>query len=491
MNVLFIDPPSLEGLVVEKAGEKRLPTPNMGIVYIASYLKLKTEACMLILDAAAERITSRSVTDIIKDFDPSLVCISSKTFNILSTYKYAKLVKNIVPQAIVLVGGAHSTALPEHTLHECPDIDAVVMREGEDTVLEVYSRIKGGYSIAPDAFENVAGIVWRNPSGRIIHNKERDLIADLDSLPFPDLSLVDYKKYRRVYNPNKHRFQHIYSVFSSRGCPFQCTFCMPLLTRKRRARSIENVLDEIDLLHRRYGTQRVYFEDSLFCSRREWFEMFCEEYSRRGLYKKVQWGFETRIDTVDSTVFQQAKQAGCIYAFFGVESGSEEVLRRANKAYSKDAIVERIAAAKRAGIDQVNMSIILGLPYETRETIEETLCLIEEAPCDNAGINILDIYPGTAVFEMADKGEGGLRWIEGKRMNWSVYSREEPMVEVNDVNAAHLIASRNRALSIVTKKSRKNTLRLNLKRLAYIKELLNEDRAKLVKDIVETCRGRK
>ncbi|MBL7156545.1 MAG: cobalamin-dependent protein [Candidatus Omnitrophica bacterium] len=491
MNILFIDPSSPKGLVTEQALGRKLPTPNMGIVYIATYVKLKTGANVKILDIPTYNLSHGDVEKAVKDLRPAIVGISSKTFNILSAYKIAACVKKVCPETITLVGGAHSTALPEYTLRECVDIDAAVIREGEDTIVELCQRIRHGCRATDDLFVNLKGVAWRNKSGLIIRNDERALIKDLDSLPFPDLSLVCYKKYARVYNPSKYNFQHVYPIFASRGCPFRCTFCMPLHTRKHRVRAIENILDEIDLLNKEHGAQRIYFEDSLFCSKKEWFARFCDEYIKRGLHKKVQWGFETRIDTADPEMFKHAKKAGCIYTFFGVESGSEEVLEKANKGYAKDAIIEKVHSAKCAGISHVNISIIFGLPYENKNTLEETMKLIARLPCDNASINILDAYPATDVFKMADQGEGGLRWIEGKRMNWEAYSREEPMLEVNDLDAGYLIAARKRAYTIVAKKSRKDKLRLNMKRLAYVVELAKTNRPKLVKNVIDTLKGKK
>jgi len=486
---MFIDPPSEIGTASE-SGTTTMPTPNMGIIYMATYIRQKTDANVLVLDMVANKIQFVDIPNIIKKFQPSIVGISSKTFNILSAFKLSGIIKNISPETVIIVGGAHPTALPDYTLNECLYIDAIVLGEGEDTLLDLIERMKNGNNFNnDDIFTDILGIVYRNRYGQIVSNKERSLITDLDSLPFPDISLVDYNRYQRVYNPNKHKFQHLYPVFASRGCPFNCTFCMPLHTRKHRVRNIKSILDEIELMNKKYGAERIYFEDSLFCTKKEWFMQFCEKYKESGLHKKIQWGFETRIDTADIEIFSQAKSSGCIYTFFGVESGNEIILAKSNKKFSKASIFEKITAAKIAGIDEVNISIIFGLPYETKETIEETLRLIEELPIDNASINILDIYPGTTIFGMADKGEGGLKWFEGKRMNWSAYSREEPMVEVNDVSSMDLLEARKKALKILVAKSKKNKVALNIKRLAYTIELAKTDRHRLLKKLKDTIKG--
>jgi radical SAM superfamily enzyme YgiQ (UPF0313 family) len=489
MNVLFIDPPSIEGGVREKKNGAKAVSPNMGILYMSTYLRSKTNSIIQVIDMAAQEISFKDTGKIVKSFKPSLVGISSKTFNILSAYKLADIIKKVAKKTIVVVGGAHPTALPVYTLQECENIDAIIVREGESTIIDLHMRMHEGYELQDEIFDNLAGVVWRNSLGEIIENQERKLIQDLDSLPFPDFSFVNYSKYKRVYNPNKHKFQHVFPIFGSRGCPFNCTFCMPLHSRRHRVRSIECILEEIELLHQEYAAERIYFEDSLFCSSKAWFEEFCEQYKMKGLHRKLQWGFETRIDTANSDMFKAAKEAGCIYTFFGVESGSEEVLKKANKGYSKESIIQRVTEAKQAGIDAVNVSLIMGLPYETKKTIESTLKLIEELPCDGVGINILDIYPGTTAFNMADSGEGGLRWIQGNRMNWKAYSRDEPMAEVNDLSSSDIVIAAKKGLRMSVKKSRGNRAKIWKKRLAYSLELARVDRPRLCRYFFETLKG--
>jgi radical SAM superfamily enzyme YgiQ (UPF0313 family) len=413
MVVTFIDTPSLEGHLGERAAGVAT-TPNIGLIYMATYLNSVAGADANMIDMAAGKQSPADLARTIKSTRPAIVGFSSKTFNILAVYALAKIVKSVSPGTIVLAGGAHPTAVPEITLKESPDIDAVVMREGELTLLDIYRRVEEGYGLIQEVFAGVPGVVYRDAQGRIIRNPERELIGDLDTLPFPDLSLVDYSRYIKAYNPTRHKFQHLFPVYGSRGCPFKCVFCMPLHTRKHRVRNIDSILEEIELLNRNFGAERIFFEDSLFCSNRKWFEDFCERFREKGLHRKVQWGFETRIDTMHREMFQNARDAGCIYTFFGVESGSEEVLKKSRKGYSRAMVMEKIAAARDAGIDTVNISIILGLPYETKSTVNETLELIKEAPCDKASINILDIYPDTEAFEMADRAEGGAQVARGE-----------------------------------------------------------------------------
>ncbi len=486
MKVIFIDPTSMEGSV-DESGSTRLLNPNMGLLSMATYLKAKAGASVLLLDA--HNGGYRRLPALLKEYRPQLAAISAKTFNIQAAYHLARVIKETLPGTVVVAGGAHPSALPEYTLQECPHLDAVAAGEGEKTLLEIYQRLKEMKGDPQTLFDGIAGLVYRNREGQAVRNQPGTLLEDLDALPFPDYSLVDYKRYRRVYNPANHKFQHIYPVFGSRGCPFHCVFCMPLLTRKHRKRSVENILDEIEQLHKLYNIKRIYFEDSLFFAQKETFAGFCEQYNRRGFHKKIQWGFETRIDVADKEMFKLAEKSGCIYTFFGVESGSPRVLKRAKKNYSPETIIEKVTAAGEAGLKEVGISIIFGLPGETKESIGETIRLLETLPYNCGNINILDIYPGTELFRMVENNEEGLRWLDNKRMNWDAYSRNAPMTEVNDVTTDFLLDAWGSAKKITAAKSRVNKKELFLKRLAHTIEFAKTDRRRLIKKIGDTFKG--
>ena len=491
MNVLLIDPPTTTGLVSEKGGRNKLSTPFMGTLYIGTYLKVKHGAEVKVVDPQVMNLNVRSINNLVQSFQPDLVGITAKTFNCLGAFRVAEYIKKKKPDTVIVAGGAHPTALPDQTLQECPYIDAIVRQEGEHPFEEIYCRLEKEQTFSEEIFMDIPGVIFRTHQGDIIDNGESEFIYDLDSLPFPDLSLVDYSKYAPVYNPVKRKLQRCYPVFGSRGCPFNCSFCMPLLGRKHRVRSIENILDELELLYKKHGARRVYFEDSLFSSRKKRFEEFCEEYTSRGLHKKIQWGFETRIDTITPEEFRMAKEAGCIYTFFGVESGNEVVLKKNNKFYSRDSIISKVYSAKHAGIAEVNVSIIFGLPYETKETVQDTLSLLEIIPCDNASVNILDIYPGTMVAEMITKGEGGLRWVKGREKGWDKYSRETVMVEVNDLTESDLIDAMEKARRIMSKRNSKKKVARLFKMWAYSKELLMNDPKTFVSYAKETLAGKR
>lgn len=435
INVLLIDPS--EGLFQEGNYGKPL-APNLGLAYIASSLKKECHATVKITEMRPYDISMSKLGTIIDGFSPDIVGITAKTFNILSAYKVADLVKRIRPEAITVIGGAHGTVFPELTLQQCNSIDAVVRREGESTMSEMVNRLVPGNS-NQDIFSKLNGVSYRSETGVISHNEDRELIRDLDSLPFPDYSMYNLKSYGMLYNPARHKFSRQFSIITSRGCPYKCTFCAPILTRKFRQRSVANVMEEIDFLIRQYNCDRIYFEDSTFCVNRKWFDEFCNEFIRRKFHQKITWGFESRVELLqDVEIFRQAKDAGCTYVYYGIESGNQTILDYAQKGITKEQIVNAVDFAKKAGINQVAGSFIFGLPYESKESVKETLDLIRELELDTMNLNLLDVYPGTKLWDMVDRGEGGIRWLPEMRLNWGSYSRGTCQTVVDDLSEQDL-----------------------------------------------------
>ena len=263
---------------------------------------------------------------------------------------------------------------------------------------------------------------------------------------------MNMEEYAKSLNPVTGKLQHRFPVFYCRGCPFKCSYCMS--PGKYRMKSPMAVAQEIEILHKNWEAEFVMlqgsglyaFERSPLDPAKKWYEEFCELYVERGLHTVVQWGFETRVDASDLNMFKKVKEAGCIQIGFGIESGNELVLAKTGKKWTKAQIRQTMRHAKEAGIPSVRANFILGLPYETADTARETLDLMMSLPIDGVGVGILDVYPGTDVFKMAEKGEAGLRWLPGKRMNWESYSRSEVQVVVNDLTEQALIELREEAI---------------------------------------------
>ena len=450
LKILLISPGNLANQDSE-GGRSVVYSPNLGLTYLSSYVESTygDEVEIAIVETVPERLTDQDMKDKMIDIGPDVVGISSKTFNILASYKLSEIAKSINDRTTVVLGGAHGSALPEYTLKECTHIDIVVRGEGE---LAFSSVVKSLLKDEVD-FSHIDGLAFREADDRIVTTGQGRLLSDLDEVPFPIYDKYNLNNYNMGINPITGQKENFFSMFASRGCPYSCTFCMPLQTRRVRKRAPEKIVEELSYLIETMNAEFVYFEDSCMTADKKWFEAVCDAFIANNMIEKLSWGFETRVDSVNKELFRKAVRAGSIYVNFGLESGSDLILERNRKHFKTSDALKTIRLAKEAGVELIHGSFILGLPYENRQTITETLNFIDGLNIDMIAVNIVDVYPGTELFDMVERGEGGIRWLPGFRFNWEKYERNKCQTEVNDLTASDLADYYNRALDLVEKKT--------------------------------------
>jgi len=375
--------------------------PLLGLGYLAGYLRARGVKAGIV-DAMFDRLSLEETVQRVVDAAPRLVGLTAMTHEIRRAAEVASAIRRQLPGAIFVIGGPHCTALPERTLEEFDVFDFGVFGEGEETLLELWLALERGESGA--ALEKIAGLVWRR-GGQAARNKARPWIRDLDALPQPAWDL---------YGPSE-----VYQIFASRGCPFQCIFCMRVLGDEARFRSPKNVVDEFEAVVERYHPREIDFSDETFTLRRGWTLEICDELIRRGLHRSVRWFANGRVNTVDEELLRRMREAGCARIGFGIESGNEEILRAAHKGTSVAQVEKAIAACKRVGL-QVEAFYILGFPGETRRAALDTIRLAARLNTTTAAFGIMVPYPGTRVAEMAARGEGGYRLLS---RDWSAYDK--------------------------------------------------------------------
>jgi len=278
-----------------------------------------------------------------------------------------KLIKEISPRSKTVAGGAHPSALPEETLN---DFDYVIVGEGEYALRDLVIKIEKGLAI----------------ESRII---EYPLIENLDDLPFPDLSLIDIHSYNRIVDGSRS-----ISFLTSRGCPNNCAFCCNFMSGKRiRFRSLNNITAEISLIKSKYKIRNfIFYDETLTINKRKVKEM-AEKF--KALDIRFRASGITKAN--DSEIFENLYGAGCRNITFGVETGSEELLRKMNKKQSKKDIKKAIKNAKKAGLI-VKVFLIVGFPGETYQTVQETIDLmIECRPHQYTVFNFVP-FPGCDVW---------------------------------------------------------------------------------------------
>ncbi len=264
--------------------------------------------------------------------------------------------KQVQPQKTVILGGIGPAGAAEEILQNFSSVDIVVRGEGEQTIGEVMARLKAGKEVG-----NVTGISYHQ-GDKVFSNPNRPRIRNLDGLPFP--------AYDRIKIDN---YSHL-GIYSGRGCPYRCTFCdvSPFWLRQNFNRSVENIIEEIILLMERYHQRRFDIMDDIFVLDKQRVLAFCEGIRKRNL--DIEWACCGRIDLMDQELMVNMAESGCTWVFYGIESGSDNVLRRIRKGFSK-AEARAVISESRQHF-QVAASLMWGFPFETLEDFYETADLI-------------------------------------------------------------------------------------------------------------------
>ena len=364
----------------------------LGLEYISAYVKKKGYSVRL-FDPNFQRISKKDIAKTVARENPLLVGISFMT----PSYYYAKelceTIKKYSPKTLVVLGGVHPSALIEETLQEIPQADFIVFGEGEETTLELLEWISG--KGASNQLGEIRGLAWRNENS-IIQNSPRPPIDDLDALPFPDRTLIDRTLYRT------HSFlsysNKTGSIHTARGCPGRCIFCASgyKLRTRLRYRSIANVMEEIDLLVNEYDVKYLIIKDDTFTWKRSRVEEFCKELKIR--HPSLKWHCMGRVDSVDYDLLKKMKDAGLNDIFLGIESGNKDILKRSQKGITLEQAQKAVEACAKLRISSFG-GFIIGLPGDTRETMEQTIQFATSLPLTMAGFSVMIPYPGTKAYE--------------------------------------------------------------------------------------------
>lgn len=343
-----------------------------------------------LVDAPAWRWSRKEVAEDVKRFKPDLIVIDSSFPSLKNDIDVAKMLKESSGAKTILVGPPTSQ-FPEKILeNDC--VDMVARYEYDYTIREVADALEKGESPS-----EVEGISYKNKS-KILHNPNRKFLGseELDSIPF--VSEV-YKKHLNIrdYFLGSSLYPEI-QIFTGRGCPFNCTFCswpQTLMGRNYRVRSISNVLDELEWIQRNLDVKEVFFEDDTFTVNKKRVADFCRAYRQRGL--DVTWACNARAD-LDYETMSEMEKANCRLLIVGYESGSDEVLRRIKKGVTVAEIRRFAENARKAGL-LVHGDFIIGLPGETKATIDLTKKLIREVKPHVLQVSVASPFPGTEFYE--------------------------------------------------------------------------------------------
>nr|MBC7244091.1 radical SAM protein [Chloroflexota bacterium] len=373
-------------LISPKWNKKANDYPPLGLAYLAAVLERDGHQ-VRIFDFALDPYTA--LEDDVRPvcaFDPHLIGITAMTSVYHSALEIATLLKAYLGRPIV-IGGPHATVYPERILAESPVIDYVVRGEGEETIRELVHVLYDSGDLS-----TIKGLTYRL-RGEILSNPDRPLITDLDNLPFPARHLFDLKRYG-LCTPDG---QPMLSILSSRGCPYNCSYCFKgIVGRTYRQRSPENIIAELKQVIDQYGIRNFYFIDDLFTIDQRRLEAITEQLINEKL--DIRWQCLGRVDRVNVEILRKMYAAGCRRIHFGIESGNEEVLQRIGKGIKLEQVRQAVRWAQEAGI-QVKGYFMLGLPGDTEETMQQTVDLAVALNLDEAMFSLTTPFPGTRLWD--------------------------------------------------------------------------------------------
>ena len=387
------------------------PLPPLSLSYLAGVLAQEGIE-VKILDFLVTRYHPNKLRRELEEYRPQLVGATCVTLNYPIARRMLKVCQDFDPNIFTVIGGPHVTFALEETLLSSPWIDAVVIGEGERTLVELARAVAEDKDI-----HHVSGIAFADGE-RVLKTSPRPLIENIDQLPLPTRELLPMARYRALGTPC--------TVITSRGCPYSCIFCSGhrMFGPRVRFRNPGLVVDEVEKLQRDFGLAKINIVDDTFTLNHNHAQAVCEEMLRRNL--KMKWSVFARVDRISEDLAQLMNRAGCEWVLFGIESADEGILKAIKKGFTPEDVRRGVKTAAEAGINVFN-SFILGLPGESRETAHKSLAFGDELYQKYGakyGFHMLSPLPGTEIYERAK--DYGIRILT---RNWARYNANEPITE--------------------------------------------------------------
>lgn len=391
-----------EGRCMQKASSWVTIWPPVGLATLAAIARKKGE--VRLIDGNVEQMHLKDLLQDIQDFDPDLVVVNTGFPSIDADMDMAHSIKNVYPNLTFLGFGLYFTLLEEKGFNNYPYLDFAIIGEPEETFEELLDVM----SAERDQYDKVKGIIYRDSSGVVV-TLSRTLIKDIDKIPFPDRSLLQTNKYKLPHNNRPFTL-----INSSRGCPYQCIYCIvsPYYGRQIRAHSIDYVMEEIRECVGKYQIKDMLFWEEVFTLEKNRIMTLCDAICQENL--SISWAATTRVDRLDEEIVMKMKEAGCYLLGLGIESGDQAILDNAKKNIKLEQIIKAVELCKKAGIKTMG-HFIFGLPGETRITASKTIKFMSELGLDYMQSYCAVPYPKTELGELARKKN----WICATR--WSDY----------------------------------------------------------------------
>lgn len=438
MKIFILNPLLFTGKL-SKIARKRQP---LELAYIASLLRRDNE--IKLVDANALELNLNQTIQEIRNFNPDILILTSTPVDRweVPSHEHIKLlIKNIV-QTIknihipyIILTGAHGTVMPEYIFKKTsvPPVGAynytslrnnlfIVRSEPELIVKNLVNEIDGNKN-----YKNIAGISYYDENNNFINNPLASRNQNLDDLPLPAYDLLPMEKYSYTFKDIPRPFS---IILSSRGCPFNCTYCLKvMMPDKYIARSPENVFQEIKYLVEKFNIQGIYFQDWEFLINQERVAEICDLIIQEPVLKNLKWGCNARASDINEKIVTKMKAAGCVRINIGFESGSQKILDLANKKIKIEEIKNALKICRQHNIN-IGIYSILNLPGENKKTIAETeKFLIDNNLKTMCAPNLPIPYPGTKLYEILIAKEGReVPWEDLEKYTGRVGVNQQPLL---------------------------------------------------------------
>lgn len=406
-----------------KLAQKTSGFPPLNIGYLAAVAESAGYEVQII-DGQIEGLSDQDIVDRVKMFSPDLIGITSTTPMFHLSVKLAKALKASM-DIPVMMGGHHVTILKEKAFDKC--FDFLFIGEAE----MVFADFLDCYESKKD-LSKLPGLIFRNGKNNVFTGHP-ELTEDLDGIPYPARHLMKYEKYRLG---TLNGMLNYTSIMTTRGCPFKCIYCANnVYGRKVRRRSIENVMSEIEQVVDNLGIRHFYFVEDVLTLSRKYSLSLCDEIDKRGL--KITFEGSTRANLMDEELTERLANSGLIRISFGLETADPKILKIIKKEVSLESYINANRLTNKYGIETIN-SVMLGLPGQDRKSVNKTIAFLRKAKdIQHATYGIAMPYPGTEFYEMAKRGEHGLKL---HTEDFSKYQRYgSAVLTVNDMSPEDLL----------------------------------------------------
>ena len=363
--------------------------PPLGVAYLAGAAR-RAGFPVSIIEAHAQDLSHEQVARAVENIRPEVVGLTSTTFNWPVVADLARVIRRRCPAVQLWVGGPQLSLYPDECMAE-EALDAAVLGEGDETIVELLTRLEQGEELA-----GVPGTLVRRRleggDGELVRGPARAPIAELDTLALPAIDLLPLSRYRSLTLPSPY-----VSMTTTRGCPYRCRYCSQVYVGGTyREHGVDRVVAEMNRAVSEFGAREIVFFDETFSLSRKRTMALCEAILARG--PRVRWNVRTRADLLPDDLLQAMANAGCCSIHVGIEAGAERVRRLMNKKLDLARARRALGEARRLGIETRGY-FMLGYPGESREEMEQTISLARELPLDWASFSITQPLPRTGIHE--------------------------------------------------------------------------------------------